>query len=311
MPPLCDNLRVQTAKPLLKWAGGKRQLLEVLLAAIPKSYNFRENRYHEPFFGGGALFFALSNIAVREGLASQSNNSKPFEIGDLNSELVNFYLVVRDKPDELIRSANRLASKTGSSDFYRVRQSRPTSDVGRAVRLLYLNRLCFNGLYRVNSKGAFNVPFGNYKNPRIMDPLQIRICSSMLRYANIRVSHFSKVLNRASQGDLVYFDPPYIPLSSTASFSKYSKEGFGEADQRALASLVGELTEKGVLIILSNSDTPLSREIFQDLNLYSVPASRAISASATSRIKVKELLAVNFRLTQMSEPAKIRKFRVF
>lgn len=302
---------MQTAKPLLKWAGGKRQLLDILLAVFPKCHDFKRNRYHEPFIGGGALFFALSSIAVQQGFVVQSRGSKPFCIADLNSELVNFYLVVRDRPDDLIRFIIRLSAKTGRSDFYRVRQSRPTSEVGRAARLLYLNRLCFNGLYRVNSKGVFNVPFGNYKNPRVADPLQIRACSLMLRHADIRASHFSGVLKRVREGDLVYFDPPYIPLSSTASFSGYSKEGFGESDQRALASLIGDLTDRGVRVMLSNSDTPLSREIFGNLNMYSVPASRAISANSESRIKVKELLAVNFPPSQMSDPAEVCKLQVY
>jgi DNA adenine methylase len=223
---------------------------------------------------------------------------------------VNFYKVVRDRPKELINVAGRLALKTEESDFYRVRSSKPTSQVGRAARLLYLNRLCFNGLYRVNSKGVFNVPFGNYKNPTVVNTRQIEACSSVLRFANIRAAHFSEVLRKAVSGDLVYFDPPYVPLTPTASFASYSKEGFNESDQRQLASVVSDLTERGVRVILSNSDTPLSREIFASLNLYSISASRAISASARSRIKVKELVAVNFPVSQMTNPGVVQKFRV-
>lgn len=301
---------METAKPLLKWAGGKRQLLEILLSVVPRSYESGRHRYLEPFFGGGALFFALSNPAVHRGLVGPRKASKRFELGDLNPELVNFYKVVRDRPKDLINAASRLALKTGESDFYRVRGSRPTSEVGRAARLLYLNRLCFNGLYRVNSSGVFNVPFGNYKNPTVVNAHQIEACSSVLRLANIRASHFSEVLRKATSGDLVYLDPPYIPLSPTASFASYSKEGFNESDQRHLAAVVMDLTERGIRVILSNSDTPLSREIFGSLNLYSILATRAISASAKSRIKVKELVAVNFPLSQMTDPKAIRKFKV-
>jgi DNA adenine methylase len=296
--------------PLLKWAGGKRQLLDVLLSIMPKDFDVTKNFYHEPFLGGGALFFAISSDAIRNDSAGLSDGARRFQISDTNPDLVNFYKVVRDLPEELILKASRLGAKTRRSDFYQVRGSKPRSEVGRAARLLYLNKLCFNGLYRVNSKGEFNVPFGNYNDPKVVNAQQIRMCSRALNLAEIRLSHFSEVLNVVRKNDLVYFDPPYIPLSPTASFSSYSKEGFGESDQRELARLIHELSRRGVRVILSNSDTRLSREIFGELNLFSVSASRAISATAKGRGKVRELLAVNFATSEMVNPDAIRDFLV-
>jgi len=228
-------------------------------------------------------------------------------LSDSNAELINFYKVVRDAPNELIRRAKSMEADISEDAFYRVRSSRPKSDVGRAARLLYLNRLCFNGLYRVNSLGEFNVPFGRLKNPIVCNPSLILSCSNSLSRSILATADFPRVLKKAKPGDLVYFDPPYIPLTATSSFASYQSAGFGISDQKRLAQTITTLTAKGVFVILSNSDTPLSREIFKGLTLFSVPASRSISASPKSRKRVREIIAINFPMTAARNPAIIKK----
>ena len=297
-------------KPLLKWAGGKRRLLQTLFEVFPANFDLTRNKYFEPFVGGGAVLFGLANHLSAEEIGSLSKKQKSIIVSDTNGELINFYKVVRDSPNELSNKVNDLAKKTNRDDFYSVRASSPKTKVGRAARLLYLNRLCFNGLYRVNSKGEFNVPFGSYKNPKIFDKDQILACSQWLKKSELSTESFKSVVTKTKKGDLVYFDPPYIPLSVTSSFSSYAKEGFGERDQRDLAKVIKMLTKKGVLVVLSNSDTKLSREIFGGLNLYSIAVRRSISADGAKRKEVKELIGTNYPLTSMSQPANLGKLRV-
>ncbi len=297
-------------KPLLKWAGGKRRLLQTLFEVFPANFDLTRNRYFEPFVGGGAVLFGLANHLSAEEISSLSKKQKSIIVSDTNEELINFYNVVRDSPHELSNKIKELAKKTDRDDFYRVRASLPKTEVGRAARLLYLNRLCFNGLYRVNSKGEFNVPFGSYKNPKIFDKDQILACSQWLKKSELSTASFKSVVTKTKKGDLVYFDPPYIPLSVTSSFSSYAKEGFGERDQRDLAKVIKTLTKKGVLVVLSNSDTKLSREIFGGLNLYSIAVRRSISADGAKRKEVRELIGTNYPLTSMSQPANLGKLRV-
>ena len=295
---------------MLRWAGGKRQHLETLLAAFPKNFNLVKNNYFEPFLGGGALFFSLANSLAQSELEKFQNKSNLCVISDTNEELINFYTVVRNNPKLLINALTKLASQDLERDFYRVRSSKPRGKVDRAARLLYLNRLCFNGLYRVNSEGEFNVPYGRLKNPVICNPELILSCSSWLKNAELCAESFDVVAKRAERGNLVYFDPPYIPLSATSSFSSYAKEDFKETDQRLLAKTINGLTKKGVNVILSNSDTPLSREIFRSLNLFSISANRSISAAGTSRGRVQELLGVNYSLPEMQDASILERFKV-
>lgn len=297
-------------KPLLKWAGGKRRLLQTLFEVFPTNFDLKRNNYFEPFVGGGAVLFGLANHLSTEEFGSLSKKQKSIIVSDTNGELINFYKVVRDSPSELSNKIRDLSKRTDRDDFYSVRSSSPKTKVGRAARLLYLNRLCFNGLYRVNSKGEFNVPYGRYTNPNIYNPELIKACSTWLKNAQIVEASFKDAVTRAKKGDLVYFDPPYIPLSATASFAGYAKEGFSEKDQRELAKVIAALTRKGVYVVLSNSDTKLSRQIFGDLNLFSVPVGRSISANGATRSKVKELIGINYPLTSMSQPAKLGKLRV-
>lgn len=297
-------------QPMLRWAGGKRQLLETLIASFPKDLNLQKHNYFEPFFGGGALFFSLANFPMWVGTESFAGKSNHFVLSDTNEDLINFYSVVRDHPKLLIKALTNLASRKSERDFYRVRSSKPRGKVDRAARLLYLNRLCFNGLYRVNSNGEFNVPYGRLKNPVICNSELILSCSSWLKNAELCAESFEVVVKRAKRGDLVYFDPPYIPLSTTSSFSSYAKENFNESDQRVLAQTINDLTKSGVSVILSNSDTPLSREIFGSLNLFSIPANRSISAAGTSRGRVQELVGINFSLSAVQNALILEKFKV-
>lgn len=284
---------------MLRWAGGKRQHLETLLASFPQNFDLVKNNYFEPFLGGGALFFSLANSLTQSELKKFQSRSSLCVLGDANEELINFYNVVRNNPKLLISTLTKLASRKSEQDFYRVRSSKPRSKVASAARLLYLNRLCFNGLYRVNSVGEFNVPYGRLKNPVICNSELILACSSWLKKAELYAGSFNFAAKRAKRGDLIYFDPPYIPLSTTASFSSYAKEKFNESDQRVLSQTINDLTKRGVRVILSNSDTPLSREIFAGLNLFSISANRSISAAGTSRGRVQELVGVNFPLSAM------------
>ena len=297
-------------KPLLKWAGGKRRLLQTLFEVFPANFDFKQNNYFEPFVGGGAVLFGLANHLSTEEIASLSKKQKSIIVSDTNEELINFYKVVRDSPGDLSNKIRDLAKKTDRDDFYSVRSSSPKTKVARAARLLYLNRLCFNGLYRVNSKGEFNVPYGRYINPKIYNPELIKACSAWLKTVQISEATFKDAVTRAKKGDLVYFDPPYIPLSATASFASYAKEGFCEKDQRELAKVIAALTKKGVYVVLSNSDTKLSRQIFGDLNLFSVPVGRSISANGAARSKVKELIGTNYPTDLMKNPSRIKKLRV-
>ena len=297
-------------KPLLKWAGGKRRLLQTLFEVFPANFDLKQNKYFEPFVGGGAVLFGLANHLPEEEIGSLSKKQKSIIVSDTNGELINFYKVVRDSPSDLSNKIRDLAKRTDRDDFYSVRSSSPTTKVGRAARILYLNRLCFNGLYRVNSKGEFNVPYGRYINPSIYNPELIKACSAWLKNAQISEATFKDAVVKARKGDLVHFDPPYIPLSATASFSNYAKEGFSEKDQRELANVIAALTKKGVYVVLSNSDTKLSRQIFGDLNLYSMPVGRSISANGATRSKVKELIGTNYPVEKMKNPDKIKKFRV-
>ncbi len=266
--------------PLVKWVGGKRQLMFELLKNMPKSYN----RYFEPFIGGGALFFEL-----------QPENGY---ISDRNPELINLYSVVRDNVYELIRDLNK--HEVSKEYFLKIRNLDRTdeysllSDIEKASRFIYLNRTCFNGMYRVNSHGQFNVPFGNYKNPRIVDANNLINCSKLLKNTEIRCADFSEVLNKVEKADFVYFDPPYVPLNETSSFTSYTKEGFDLDMQFKLREVCDELDALGVKFMLSNSDTKLVNELYSNYEIKKFFASRAINANASGRGRITEVLVKNY-----------------
>lgn len=267
-------------RPFLKWAGGKRQLLSELLPRLPATFG----RYHEPFVGGGALFFAL----VEQGRLSP----RGARLADINAELVNAYLVVRDRVETLIVLLGEFRNE--ESFYYQVRAQDPSllDPVQRAARLLYLNRTCFNGLFRENRCGKFNVPFGRYRNPQFLRPNDLRVASQALRGVCIERGAFEDIEHLASPGDLVYFDPPYVPLTKTSSFTAYSRGGFDEQAQRRLAAQIDTLGQRGVHVVASNSSAQLVHQIYGALPVRIEPvlASRAINRCPDRRGKVTELL---------------------
>ena len=274
-----EQLKLETY-PIVKWVGGKRQLMFELLKNMPQNYD----RYFEPFIGGGALFFEL-----------QPDNAY---ISDMNEELINLYQVVRDNVDELITD---LKKHDISKEYFmeirnidRTNDYRNWSDIQKASRFIYLNRTCFNGMYRVNSKGEFNVPFGHYKNPRIVDENNLINCSNLLQRTEIRHADFSEILTKVQEGDFVYFDPPYVPLSETSSFTSYTKDGFDIDMQFKLRDVCDELDSMGVKFLLSNSDTKLVNELYESYNIKKVFASRQINANADGRGKITEVLVRNY-----------------
>ncbi len=277
------------ARPFLKWAGGKSQLLPELISRLPPSFQ----HYHEPFVGGGALFFSLWNSGRLTAGATLS---------DLNVELIDCYRAVRDHAEELI--AALLAHKPYANDrdyFYAMRawdrapnfMDRPL--VERAARTIFLNRTCYNGLYRLNNRRQFNAPFGYYKNPLIVDPEQLQEASRALQQVVLRVGDFSELLTHALPGDFIYFDPPYVPVSATASFTAYTPVGFTEAEQRRLAELFFQLRERGCYLMLSNSYTALARELYAGLPIHEpILARRKINCDGTKRGGVEELIVCSY-----------------
>ena len=276
--------------PFVKWAGGKRKLAPLLIETFPIEFDPEKNRYFEPFIGGGALMFALGQPGGKLIVPGKS-----LFINDMNPELTNTYEVIRDNVSALIKELEVLSKKINEKTFYDIRSTVPRSKVARAARFIYLNKTCFNGLWRVNSKGEFNVPFGKSKNPSLFVEENLRACSKRLKGSTITNVSFEKAVSKARKGDLVYFDPPYIPLSASASFSAYAKEGFGMNEQELLAETIGKLNSKGVYVLLSNSDTPLTRKIFRkSLTLRKVLMSRSISSSGSTRKPVYEVLGMNY-----------------
>jgi DNA adenine methylase len=273
------------ASPIIKWAGGKSRLLGQLLPMLPKGAELM--RHVEPFIGGGAMFFAR---APQRAL-----------LCDVNPALINVYESVRDRVEELITELEQLAASHEADDsraYYRVRErynrSRSLSSTERAAAFVYLNKTCFNGLHRVNRRGEFNVPAGRYKNPRIVDPEQMRNASRALKHAELRLGGFEHLLSTARPGDFIYFDPPYEPVSTTASFTAYAQDGFRREDQMRLRDVFAALDKRGCKLMLSNSDVPFIRDLYKAFKLDTVLAPRAINRDATKRGNVTELLVRNY-----------------
>ena len=263
--------------PFLKWAGGKGKLIQQYIPYFPKRFK----TYYEPFLGGGAIFFYL--------------NPPSAVLTDINAELINTYRCVRDKVEELIAILEEHQLRHCRDYYYQVRQSHGGTNLEKAARLIYLNKTCFNGLYRENSKGEFNVPVGKYKNPKICNPTLLRSVSAALHNAQITVRAFEDILEHASScDDLVYFDPPYYPLSPTSNFTAYSRYSFSQDDQIRLKYVFAELAERGVKVMLSNSDCEFIRELYRDFNISLITASRLINSNGTKRGKITEVLITSY-----------------
>lgn len=269
--------------PVLKWVGGKRQLLDTLRPLLPKTIN----KYCEPFVGGGAMLFDLQ--------------PKKALVNDINSDLILVYTVIRDSVDELIQRLEQFENT--SEMFYAVRdwdrdleKYEALSDVERAARVIYLNKTCYNGLYRVNNAGEFNSPFGNYKNPNIVNAPVLRAVSAYFNVAEITFSSvdYAELLKNVRRGTFVYLDPPYDPVSDTSSFTGYARGGFTKDDQIRLRECCDELNRRGVRFMLSNSATDFIREQYAAYHITTVQAKRAINSIASKRGDVDEVVVRNY-----------------
>jgi DNA adenine methylase len=275
-------------KPLLKWAGGKRHIASELIALFPP--NWTEGHFFEPFFGGGAVFLEIQPAHAT--------------ISDLNVRLVGFYEQVKNSPRELVKGIRQLAEEFDSLEeeakvdyFLKLRKNfnglNPHS-IESACHLFALNKLCFNGLYRENSKGEFNVPFGRKRKFPNIEDSDFETVSRALKETKIKNCDFEETVKDATKGDFVYFDPPYVPINQTSSFTSYQSEGFGLEDQKRLAKLLLTLKEKRVNAMCSNSDTKITREIFSKLNIKEINAPRMVSAKSSGRGMIKELVITNY-----------------
>jgi DNA adenine methylase len=276
--------------PFIKWAGGKTQLLPKLYAFVPAEFN----RYFEPFLGGGAMFFYLISV---------KNKRFTSYLSDINSELINSYAVVKDNVEKLIdvlKVCEIKYKKSQSEYYYKLRANTIAApDIERAARFITLNRTCYNGLYRVNRLGVFNVPWGKYKDPVICNSKNLRNVSLVLRLskAAIKICDYKKILlGKAKEGDFIYLDPPYNPTSSTAYFTKYTNTGFNYKDQEELAAVFRKLDDRKCKILLSNSDTYFIKELYSDFAEYitEVDAVRAINSKGSKRAGHKELIIRNY-----------------
>ncbi|MBI4439964.1 DNA adenine methylase [Candidatus Woesearchaeota archaeon] len=266
----------------IKWAGGKKQLLSQFERFFPR----RMERYFEPFVGGGAV---ASYIIQR-------NNLKEIYISDVNEELINAYNMVKNNVEELIKILREYKQNHSKSFYYKVREQDPSKlpNIYRAGRFIYLNKTCFNGLYRVNSQGRFNVPMGSYKNPSILQEDELRKCSLLLKKVSILCIPFEKILDFAKKGDFIYFDPPYYPLNRTSSFTTYTKDVFLEDEQKRLADVFKELDKRGCKVMLSNSDIEFIKSLYGGYNIHLVRANRMINCNASKRGAINEVVITNY-----------------
>lgn len=270
--------------PVLKWAGGKTQLLDPITEAMPKTYN----RYYEPFIGGGAVLFAVSpTVAI---------------INDINEQLINVYRQLKLNPDEIISTVNELDNEPCDKERYYIIRERYNEKITAhaldsecAALMIWINKHCFNGLYRVNSKGMFNVPYNNKVSGKSIDEDNLRTISEYLRKADVTIqcSDFEDSCRDINEGDFVYFDSPYVPVSETADFTDYTKDGFTLTDHERLAKLFNRLDGAGAKIMLSNNDVPLVHSLYAGYNIRSLDVKRMINRNAAKRTG-KEVLITNY-----------------
>ena len=271
-------------KPFLKWAGGKRYLESEIKKRVPRS-----THYHEPFLGGGAILFSLQ--------------PKKATVNDINEDVINVYNVIKENVDKLIMVLSRHKNESGY--FYKIRaldrderKFSQLSDVEKAARIIYLNKTCFNGLFRVNNQGQFNAPFGRYKNPNFINAPVLRAVSKYLNDNNVTIlsKTFEKLLSQIKKGSFVYLDPPYDPVSETASFTGYNLYGFDREDQKRLKEFCDKLNKKGVKFLLSNSATDFIKDLYKNYHIDLVKAPRNINCDGTKRGKVDEVLVRNYEI---------------
>lgn len=270
-------------KPVLKWVGGKRQIINEIIKYIPKNFS----TYYEPFLGGGAVLFELQ--------------PKRAIVNDINAELINLYEIIKNNVEELIEELKQ--HKNEKAYFYHLRElDRNKEEYNRltpsqkAARLVYLNKTCYNGLFRVNKAGQFNTPFGNYKNPNIVDEYTLKAVSNYFNKAQISFTcqDFEDTLKGIRKGAFVYFDPPYDPISDTSSFTGYDKGGFDRNEQIRLKKTCDWLNDKNVKFLLSNSATDFIKELYKDYKIVTVQAKRAINSVSEKRGEIDEVLVMNF-----------------
>lgn len=273
-------------RPFLKWVGGKRQLIPQIKRYIPESYY----RYFEPFVGGGALFFNLK--------------PKIAYLNDINKILISTYKNIKNHPYEIVEKVEEMQKKFYEEDnkerkkyYYEIRDAFNNlrfDSILKTSYVIFLNKTCYNGMYRENSKGKFNVPFGRYKNPKILDKQNILTVSELLKDVIITNHSFEKAVEEAKRDDFIYFDPPYHPLSITSSFTSYSNSGFTRENQKKLRDVFEDLDKRGCLVMLSNSDTEFIRKIYKGYIQKKVTARRSINCKASGRGKINELLILNY-----------------
>ena len=282
-------LAYSDVKPFLKWAGGKTHLINQYIPFFPKEFN----NYHEPFIGSGAVFWFL----MSRNKSFDFNFNRAF-ISDSNKELINCYIIVRDQPIELIDKLLFMRINHNKEFYYLVRNQNPNklTSLERAARMIYLNKTCFNGLYRVNRLGYFNVPIGSYKHPRIFEEKNIHQCSKILGGVKIDAKDFHEILIDANRDDFIYMDPPYHPISSTSNFTSYTENSFYEKDQESLADIYKKLNHIGCKLMLSNSYSEKIISLYKDFRQIPISASRAINSNAERRGKIKELLIINYEI---------------
>lgn len=278
------ELFAQELKPFTKWTGGKRQLLPILKSNMPRNFT----HYFEPFVGGGALFFDVQPESAT--------------INDFNSELINCYQQIKQSPSTLIELL-RVHQQKNSKEYYfnlreadRDRRLEKMTDAEKAARILYMLRVDFNGLYRVNSKNQFNVPYGRYKNPKIVDESLLYNVSDYLKKADVTILNcdFEEAVENAEAGDFVYFDPPYVPATATRAFTSYTQTGFTLEDQKRLRDTFAKLTVRGVKCLLSNSNTEIVKNLYKDFNIQEVNVTHVVGANSASRRQISEVLVKNF-----------------
>jgi len=281
-------MRIDLPKPFMKWAGGKGQLLSTIDDYLPAQFN----NYFEPFIGGGALFFYL----YRQGFKGKAH------LSDINEDLVSTYLTIRDSVEDLIVELQSGTYKTDKETFYEIRAWDRNDDwneidpIKRIARMIYLNRTCYNGLYRVNKKGQFNVPFGRYDNPTICNEENLRAVSKALTKAKIQCIDFAGAVKEAQERDLIYFDPPYQPVSDTAYFTDYTASGFGIDEQKMLANVFEKLHKRGCYVLESNSSVKVIYDLYSspEFHIDIVKAKRAISSDPEGRGEVSEVVIRNY-----------------